>query len=56
MKPRDTELLYWECLNCRSEQEIILIKTMDMPSGLICIDCGHKSGPVIWRFEDEKES
>ena len=39
----DTEILYWDCPDCNGNQEIILIKGMELPERLECLDCGHTS-------------
>jgi len=52
MYPTETELAYWTCPDCHGEQEIILVSNMELPPGLECDDCGHKSdGIMTWEVE-----
>lgn len=49
----DTELLYWTCPDCASEQEIITIKGIELDPILECIDCGHESPPLKYELDEE---
>lgn len=53
MFPTETELAYWTCPDCTGEQEILLVKNMELPPGLECDDCGHKSDGIMdWSIEE----
>ena len=46
MIAKETELLHWDCPDCYGSQELILVKGMELPEILECLDCGHKSPPL----------
>ena len=53
MFPTETALAYWTCPDCKGEQEIILVTNMELPPGLECSDCGHKSDGIMnWEVEE----
>jgi predicted RNA-binding Zn-ribbon protein involved in translation (DUF1610 family) len=45
-------LSYWTCPECDGEQEIILVKGMELPPTLNCSDCGHESPSLSYEVEE----
>lgn len=53
MIAKETEMLHWECPDCKGNQELILVKGMDLDPILRCGDCGHESPPLTYTLEDD---
>jgi len=48
MYPSTTAIVYWICPDCEGSQEELLVSNLEMPESLVCLDCGHDSGPMDW--------